>query len=179
MSAQLIQTYSTALYEAGKEADKTTSFEASLEAIKPVFEDEQIMQFFNSPVCSSEEKEAVVVKAFADKVDGKFLDFLKLLAKNDRLSLLPEIVDNYQECCCSGENVRKGTVTSASVLSPDEQSTITKCIEEKLGFPVALEYSVDAKLGAGIEARVGSYLIEDSLKSGLQRLKDTLKRSAH
>lgn len=179
MSMQLVHSYSTALYEMGQEKNKTANFEQALASLKPVFEDPEVLDFFKSPIYSTEDKEKVINNAVEGKVDKEFLDFLKLLAKNDRLGLLPQIVENYQDCCCTGESTRKGQVVSALELSPEEQQKIKKSIEDKLGFPVTLEFSVDPSLAGGIEARVGSYLIEDSLKSGLRRLNESLKRSAH
>ncbi|MBY0314171.1 MAG: ATP synthase F1 subunit delta [Bdellovibrionales bacterium] len=174
---QLVATYSSALYDLSKDEGKTNRLVEELDGLAPIFQEKEIQQFFASPVTSAQDKEAVLLKALGDKLDKSIVDFLKILAKNNRLALVPEIINAFKETCAmNGKGVRRGEVSSATELSSSEKTSIQQSIEKKLGFPVSLDYKINTELVGGIEAKVGSYVISDSIKSGLTRMTESLKR---
>lgn len=174
---QLVATYSSSLYDLSKDAGTTNRLVEELDALAPIFKEKEVQQFFNSPITSALDKETALLKAIGDKVDKSILDFLKLLAKNNRLGLLPEIIEAFKESCAmSGKGLRRGEVSSATELSASEKSNLQQSIEKKLGFPVSLDFKINPELVGGIEAKVGSYVISDSLKSGITRMNESLKR---
>jgi F-type H+-transporting ATPase subunit delta len=179
MSSQAVQAYATAFYEMSKEGGKANSFADDASSLALAFKDPEILMFFKSPLYSVEDKEAVVAKALGGKVDSLLSDFINLLAKNGRLGLFPSIIEEFKDATSGGKGQKKGEVFSATELSETEKKNLQQSIEKKLGTSVSLGFKVNPDLIGGIEARVGSYIIEDSLKSNLEKLNDSLKRSSH
>lgn len=179
MNSQLVHSYSSALYETSKESNKVESIASALLQLKEVFAEPEISDFFDSPLYTAEDKETLLLKSLGELKDQELIDFLKLLSKNQRLSLLPQIAEMFQMESEDSQQKKKGQATSARALTEGEQQEIQKNVSTKLGFEVDLSFDVDPVLSGGVEIRVGSYLIEDSLQSGLRRLNESLKRSAH
>jgi F-type H+-transporting ATPase subunit delta len=179
MSSQVVQSYASAFYEMASEAGKATNFLADVEQLIPVFKDPEVVAFFKSPLFSAGDKEKVIEQTVGGKLDATLADFLKLLAKNGRLGLFPQIIDEFKEASSGGKGAMRGEVFSSAELSETEKQNIKAAIEKKLKTQVNLEYKVNPDLIGGIEAKVGSYIIEDSLSSNLRNLNDSLKRSAH
>jgi len=179
MSTQVVQSYATAFYEMANEAGKATRFVDEIEALKPVFSDPAIVSFFKSPLFSSNEKEKLVEEALQGKTDAELIDFIKLLARNGRLGFLSEIIEEYKQSCTGDQGIKKGEVLSATALTDAEKKNLQEAIEKKLNTKLQLDFKTSPQILGGIEARVGSYIIEDSLKSNLQKLNDSLKRSSN
>lgn len=179
MNSQAVQSYATAFYEMTQENGKNGRLIEDALSLVTVFKDPEVVSFFKSPLYTLQDKEAVIAQALGGKVDEMLSDFLKLLARNGRLNLLPQIIEEFRDAAQGGKGQKKGEVSSATELSDAEKKSLQQAIEKKLGSAVSLEFKVNPELMGGIEARVGGYVIEDSLKANLEKLNDSLKRSTH
>lgn len=179
MSQQVVQSYANAFYEMANEAGKANRFSEEIDSLLPVFRDSEIVQFFKSPLFTSADKEAVVESALGGKADADLVDFIKLLARNGRLSYLSQIIEEFKESFTGGKGTKKGEVLSAEDLSDTEKKNLQDAIEKKLNMKVQLDFKTSKDILGGIEARVGSYIIEDSIKSNLKKLNESLKRSSN
>lgn len=175
----VVQSYASAFYDMAQETGKTNRFVEEVDALIPVFKDPEILAFFKSPIIPTQEKEAVITAAVGSKLDDVLADFIKLLAKNGRLALFPEIIEQFKESCGGASGAKRGDVFTSSELSDVEKQNIKDAIQKKLGFDVNLDFKLKPELMGGLEAKVGSYIIEDSLQSNLRKLNDSLKRSSH
>jgi F-type H+-transporting ATPase subunit delta len=179
MSSQIVQSYATAFCEMAQEEGKVNRFIEEIEMLVPVFKDPEVTSFFKSPIFSAMDKEAVVTKALGGgSLDPVMSDFIKLLAKNGRLHLFQEIILQFKDSCAGQKGVR-GEIFISEDMSSAEKENIQKAIEKKLDTHLQAEFTVDKSLCGGVEARVGSYIIEDSLKSNLQKMGESLKRSSN
>jgi F-type H+-transporting ATPase subunit delta len=103
-----------------------------------------------------------------------FTRFLRLLADNRRLALLPEIAGLYEELRAEAERVVKATVTSATPLPADELDTIKAALRKRFGREVDVDTAVDASLIGGAVIDAGDVVIDGSLKGKLERLQAAL-----
>ncbi len=179
MSQQVVQSYANAFFEMANEAGKANRFSEEIEAILPLFRETEIVQFFKSPIFSSADKESVVEAALGGKADTDLVDFIKLLARNGRLGFLSQIIEEFRESCSGGKGLKKGEVFSAEELPESEKKSLQEAIEKKLNMKLQLEFKTSKEIMGGIEARVGGYIIEDSIKSNLKKLNESLKRSSN
>ncbi|MCB9072668.1 MAG: ATP synthase F1 subunit delta [Bdellovibrionaceae bacterium] len=179
MSSQVVQSYASAFCEMAQEQGKVNRFIEEVQGIIPVFKEKDVMSFFKSPLFSSSEKEDVVTKALGSTaMDPVMADFIKLLAKNGRLHLFAQIIEEFQGSC-AGQRGARGEISISQEMPAAEKEQIQKAIEKKLSMPIQAEFKVDKNLHGGVEAKVGSYIIEDSLRSNLQKMGETLKRSSN
>jgi F-type H+-transporting ATPase subunit delta len=99
-----------------------------------------------------------------------------LITKNNRISEIPTIAAAYKAKVAQEMGVESGTVCSASELNETEKTEVKALIEKKLAKKVELTFTVDPKMIGGIEAKVGSFIFEHSIKTHMQKLNDFITR---
>jgi F-type H+-transporting ATPase subunit delta len=103
-------------------------------------------------------------------VDPGFRQFLRVLAENRRLRLLPEVAGLYEQLRAEAERVVKATVTSAVVLAPEQLAQLRDSLRRRFGREVELSAAVDPALIGGAVVDAGDVVIDGSLRSKLGRL---------
>lgn len=175
--SQLAERYSSALFEVTQKKGNTTECLETLKALKEsLLTNKDVFQVLTTPLISDSDKVAVLKSGIGQGLNEELTTFFELLAKNNRLADLPSIVTALQERSDLEMGVESGKVRSAMELSESEQQEVKKKIEDKLNKKVDLEFVVDPKMIGGIEAKVGSYIFEDSIKSHMQKLNDFITR---
>ena len=99
---------------------------------------------------------------------------LVLLAKNGRISLLPELAAAYGQRLLAHQNIVRAEVTSAAPLSPEKTRALEESLSEVTGKKVELSVSVDPSLLGGVVATIGSTVYDGSVRTQLQRMRQEL-----
>ena len=110
-----------------------------------------------------------------DQLDEKGQNFVKVLAENKRLQVLPEILTLFNEFKAEYDKEIDVDVTSATDLSAKQQEELGASLEKRLARKVKLHCSVEPTLVAGMIIKAGDTVIDGSVKSKLGRLADTLQ----
>jgi F-type H+-transporting ATPase subunit delta len=170
--------YAKALYEAAKEAHVSSEvldqIEKQLETFVSVMAgSKEAKTALQSPVTTTREKTAVV-EELSKKISLTDLtrQFLMLLARKDRLSILPEIREAFNEVRLSQEGGVPGVLVAAEPMSESDISTLAKAFSQKLGKKVAFRVSTDSSLLAGMKVTVNGVTYDGTLRSQLQKLRD-------
>lgn len=139
-------------------------------------ESADLRRLVRSPLFNREEQaralSAILEKAGAKKVTR---NFVLLVAANRRLFALEDIIRNFRALVAAHRNELTATVTSAAVLKDDHVEALKATLKESLGQDVQLELKVDESLIAGLVVKVGSRMIDSSLKTKLSSLKIAMK----
>lgn len=106
--------------------------------------------------------------------DPEFSQFLRVLESYDRLSLLPEISQLFEQARAESEQVVKVTVTSAVALDEAEVDSIMAALRRRFGRDIALARKIDANLIGGAVIDAGDIVIDGSVRGKLERLRSTL-----
>lgn len=96
--------------------------------------------------------------------------FLTVLAENNRLALLPEVSELFEQLRAESERVLKANITSAVVLSDAELSKLTDALKKRFGRDIEVQTSVDASLIGGSIIDTGDLVIDGSVRNKLARL---------
>lgn len=182
MSQTLIATkYARATYELAKEENSQESVLEELRVLKEAIEfDDKVFHELTSHLLPETVRTALVDKLLANfKFNRLTVNLLKLLAHNNRLNTLVDIADIYQSIIDDDMGVIRGTVTSASVLTPEKRESLEKSILNLTKKKPVLAYAEDSSLLAGMVAQVGSYKIDGSVKNQMEQLKHSLTGGAH
>lgn len=100
---------------------------------------------------------------------------LKLMAQNRRLFVLPQLVSRLRELIADERGEVTADVTSAVALSDEQQQRLTATLAEKSGKTVKLNTRVDEGLIGGMIVRLGSQMIDSSIRSKLASLQNVMK----
>lgn len=169
--------YGLALFELASESKALKDVEADLSALSGMLGDSEDLQtLVSSPVFGSEEQLAgISAVAKAAKLSDLTTKFLGVLASNRRLSELASIIRAFEALLANERGEVKAEVASAKALTKTQLSALEKNLKSALGRDVAIEASVDAELLGGLKVKVGSQMIDSSIKTKLDNLAIAMK----
>ncbi len=117
---------------------------------------------------------AIVKNAGVSQIMGNFLN---LLAQKNRANVLPEIATAFQAMVDVERNVCQGVVITAKALSPELLEKTKQTLEKITGKQVVLNTEVDESIIGGMIAKVGDIILDGSIKTQLEGLKESIKGS--
>lgn len=173
----IAERYGLALYELADEAKSLDEVASDLDSLKALIaESDDLSKLLRSPVIDADDKtkaiNTILEQGGANSLTRRFVG---VVAGNDRLFVLADMITAY----LAELSTRRGEVTaeviSARPLNDDQLQQLTESLRAKLGGKVAVEPSVDSSLIGGLVVRVGSRMIDASLKTKLQRLQFAMK----
>ncbi len=169
--------YASALFDLAQGAKDIVGVEKALDGLlKLINGSEDFSGFLKSPVISGDAKSAVIVALVKKaKLKGTTANFLNLVAKNQRLFALPQMISQFKALAAKERGEVHADVTSAQPLSKAHQASLAKALKEKIGKDVTLEQHVDADLIGGLIVKVGSQMIDSSLRTKLTAMKIAMK----
>ena len=173
--------YAKALLAVVKQKGIHTKAYSELQAVAESFEkDAAINAYFQNPMISATQKVAAVKAAFAGKgLSEEVFNTLVLLAEKNRIHLLPEVAQAFQDFLDIEEGITRGTVRSAQPLTADAQKELEAKVSKILNKKIVLTYQQDPKLLGGAVATVGGWTFDDSIETHLTKLNEELNRRAN
>jgi len=173
----LAHRYAVALYDLADEQSQIDAVAEDLNGLAGLMDDsEDFARFVRSPVLKAEEQSAGIT-AIADKAGLNPLtkNFLGIVAKNRRIFALPAMITAYNAILAERRGQTTAEVTTAQELSDAQRTALTDALKKAAGQSVAITSKVDPSILGGLIVKVGSRMIDSSLKSKLQRLKLSMK----
>ena len=175
----LAKRYAKALFVVGTEenalddyADSLKAF-AELYATTPEVKDGLTNRLYPADVRTKVMAEVVKAAGMSEIMSN----FLNLLAEKDRASVLPEIAETFQAMVDDVRNVCQGTVVSATELPTALQDKTKETLEKITGKQIVLTTEIDPSIIGGIIAKVGDLVLDGSIKTQLEGLKESIKGS--
>ncbi|MEI6485436.1 MAG: F0F1 ATP synthase subunit delta [Sphingomonadales bacterium] len=177
MATGLSGRYARALFALAIEGRALGAVEASLASLKAALaESADLKELVSSPLVGRGAAGAAVA-AVADSlgVDGLTRNFLGVLAANRRLALLPAVIRDFAALNAARKGEVTATVTAAHKLTAAQQKALAAKLKAGIGRDVALDVTVDPSILGGLVVRVGSRMIDSSLKTRLDTLGQALR----
>ena len=174
---QIARPYASALFDLAASENQLASVETGLSDISRLIgESADFSRFLRSPVITSDTKahalDALLAKANTNPLVA---NFLKLVAKNGRLFALDQIIVGFRELAAKARGEVTADVTSAAPLTSGQVEALAATLKAKIGKIVTLNQFVDASLIGGLQVKVGSQLIDSSIKTKLAAMKIAMK----
>jgi len=101
--------------------------------------------------------------------------FLKVLAENQRLGVLPEILARFEGLKSEAERTLDAVLTSASAVSDTQLQRIIDSLSKRFGRQIRLAVQLDPTLIGGARLQVGDRVIDGSVRTGLDKLATALR----
>lgn len=174
---QIARPYAAALYDLAQGENTVEGVEAGLNSIAQLAgESQDFERFLRSPVISADVKAAAIETILAQaEVHPTVANFVKVVARNGRLFALPTIIKSFRALAAQGRGEIAAEVTSAAPLSKSQLADLAKTLKGKIGKTVTLSEHVDPSLIGGLVVKVGSRMIDSSLKTKLTAMKIAMK----
>src|SRR6185295_17783941 len=135
-----------------------------------VVADPRVRSLLGSPHVTAAQLSELVNGIVGSTLDEHGRNFVTLLAQNRRLGFLPEIAALFERMKSEVENAVDVDVTSATALTPDQQTRYAAALQKKLGRSVRLHTKIDQSLLGGAVLKAGDLVIDGSIKGRLERL---------
>ena len=169
--------YATALFDLGLEEKALEQIEDDLnrfgEALDAV---EDLQLLVKSPMLSAEEQGRALAAVLDElKIEGLTKNFLLLVSKNRRLFATPDMIAAFHSMLATHRGEMSATVTAASQLTDTQVTALKQALKSALGKDVTLDQRVDPSLIGGLIVKVGSRMIDTSLRTKLNSLKHAMK----
>ena len=177
MLTQIARPYAAALFDLAKSEGAVDAVESGLASIQKLAdESEDFRRFLRSPVIGAEAKSVAVEAILAkSKTNATVANFVKVVARNGRLFALPAIIKAFSALVAAERGEVSADVTSAAALSSAQLKSLADTLKAKIGKTVTLNEHVDPSLIGGLVVKVGSQMIDSSLKTKLQAMKIAMK----
>jgi F-type H+-transporting ATPase subunit delta len=169
--------YATALFELASEANALDKVEGDLSRFGEALDAApDLARLVGSPVFTADEQ-ARALAAVLDKlgIDGLTRNFLLLLAKNRRLFAVTDTARAFRAMLARHRGEMSASVISAETLTEAQIAALKQALKAALGKDVLLETRIDPALLGGLVVKVGSRMIDTSLRTRLNSLKVAMK----
>jgi F-type H+-transporting ATPase subunit delta len=173
----LANRYATALFELASERKALEQVEGDLASLdRAIGETADLARLISSPIVSREEQ-ARAMGALADQLGLSDIvkNFLGVLAERRRLGALPAMIAEFNRRLAAHRGEETAEVTSAVPLDESQLASVKDAVAAYAGRPVQLSASVDPGLLGGLVVRIGSRMIDASLKTKLQHLELSMR----
>ena len=177
IQAGLAGRYATALFELARDERQLEAVGASLATLRQTLRDsEDFRELTQSPAISREQATgAVAATAEAMRLDPITTNFVGVLAQNRRLAQLGNIIRVFNILASRHRGETTAEVTSAHPLTDDQVAALKTNLKTRLGRDVAVDLNVDPTILGGLVVKVGSQMIDGSIRTKLNSLAHAMK----
>jgi F-type H+-transporting ATPase subunit delta len=173
----MAQRYAAALLELAEEKHALDAVSADLGALGRMIADSSDLQtVITSPLMDrADQSRAIGAVVKAAGLGDLTQRFVGLVAANRRLFALPAIIRAFQKMLADKRGEVAAEVTAAHPLTDAQKAAVSEAIKRVVGGKVSIDMKVDASLLGGLIVRVGSRMIDGSVKTKLQKLQLAMK----
>jgi F-type H+-transporting ATPase subunit delta len=171
--------YAQALYELGVEQGNLPALTEEVRRVSAVYSGSQeLRSILENPVVEEHARKEILGEILGRLgVGATTQNTVKLLAERRRLLVLPYLSRALERLTDERTGVVRATVTTAAQLPEGYYSKLKEQLEASLGKKVLLERELDPSLLGGVVTRIGDRVIDGSLRTRLQRMRQTLLTS--
>jgi len=167
--------YAKAAFEYALDSQTVSEWASMLSFVAQAVSNDEVAAHITNPALSSEEKGQVLLKVGEGHLVDKVQNFIKLLARNNRLESLPAIQERFDVLKANFDKTVEVEVVSASALNDEQLQRLTDKLTTKLGRKVNIETQVDSSMIGGLVIRAGDMVIDGSIRGKLNKLSETLR----
>ena len=178
VSSGLSGRYAKAIYELAEEKKILTKIVDDFMRLKKLLkESDTLFNLIKSPAISKSEKQNSILKILNKaKAQKLTIKFFGTLANNGRLILINEVIDKFLSEVSRINGEVKAEITSSFKLDQDQEKNVVAAISEATGHKkIILSANVDQSLIGGLIVKIGSKMIDNSLKTKLNRLEIAMR----
>ncbi|UWR23122.1 F0F1 ATP synthase subunit delta [Sulfitobacter sp. S190] len=177
ISTGIAERYATAVYDLAKEADKVKAIETDLTALNDALTtSDDFRALIHSPIYTRDQQ-ASAIAALSTKMNLSPMmgNTLALMAQKRRLFVVPQLVQTLRDIIAEDKGEVTADVTSAKALTKTQADKLAKSLKASTGKTVTLNQTVDESLIGGLVVKVGSKMIDTSIRSKLNSLQNAMK----
>ena len=167
--------YAEAAFRLADAQGKLAEWSVALANLAAVAADERVRAAIGDPNLSAAKVAGHFISILSGKLSGEAENFVRVLADNRRLELLPAIRAQYEALRNQREGLIEADVFSAFELDGAQLADLVAHLERKTGRKVKARVQLDKELIGGIKVVLGDKVIDGSVRAQLGALENALK----
>ena len=169
--------YATAIFELAREGKKLPALGKDVDALDAaLMVSDELRALISSPVYSRDQQGAAIAAiAKKMKLSQNMAGTLGLMAQKRRLFALPQLLDALRAAIAEHKGEVTADVTAAKAMTKAQQDKLAKSLKASIGKDVKINMAVDETLIGGLIIKVGSKMIDTSIRSRLNALQNSMK----
>ena len=180
MMASMAGRYAAALFELAKDQKQLDQVAGDLDSFGRMLDgSDELRRLVRSPVISAEDQ-GRALGALLDKaqIGGLTANFFRLIARKRRLFAAVDMIKGFRALLARERGEVSADVTSAHPLTSEQLTLLSDSLKAQVGKNVKIATRVDPNLLGGLIVKVGSRMIDSSLRTKLDNLKVAMKGTA-
>lgn len=177
MASGVAKRYADAVFSLGKENGTLDKWSADLTVMGEIMSEPSVAAYLNSPSVSRQKKTALIDKAL-ENAQPEARNLMRMLAERQRLDIVPELIDQFQQSMLAERGIAVANVTTAVELPEAELERIREQLGKVVNKQIEMRVTVDPAIIGGMVAQVGDTLIDSSVSNQLRRLRERLTATA-
>ena len=166
--------YAKAAFEVAMADNGLENWSNMLAVVAAVTQDDAVASMLSSPALASEQLAQSLIDICDEELDSKAQNFIRLLAENKRLTLLPEISNLFDILKADQEKSVDVEITTAFEISSDVSKKLAQALKTRLQRDINLSTRVNQSLIGGAVIRAGNTVIDNSVRGKLSKLAELM-----
>ena len=167
--------YAEAVFKLADAQDRRAEWSAALANLAAVAADGRVRAAIGDPSLSAARVAGLFIAILAGRLAGEAENFVRVLAENQRLELLPLIRAQYEQLKNEREGIVEAEIASAFELTPAQLAELVARLESRTGRKVKAAVRLEPELIGGVKVVLGDKVIDGSARAQLGALETALK----
>jgi F-type H+-transporting ATPase subunit delta len=166
----LARPYAEAVFRLAQGENDLAGWSSRVATLAAIVSDAQVARLNADPAVSVDRVAGLIIDVAGASLGERGSNFVKVLAENGRLALLPEISAQFETLKANAEGTVEATITSAQALTQSQIDDLVAGLKAKFNRAVSVQVAVDPELIGGAVIAIGDQVIDGSVKGRLQRM---------
>ncbi len=172
----LARPYAKAIFELAQEQGDLAGWSDQLELLSVIAATNETLSFISNPQISDADVVDLISAVAGDNLSAEAGNMVRLLVRNGRVEVLPEIYRAYVVLKDEAESIIEAQMTTASNIDDSQKQQFAEVLQKNLGRTVKLDFDVDEDLIGGAVIRAGDWVVDGSVKAQLEQLVSAIGR---
>ena len=174
-SVTIARPYAQAVFRLARETGALDVWAARLQRLAMIAEDPEMAKVVGNPKFSASQIAELFTSLSGESGDRELVNLIALLAENERLGVLAQISEIYEQLKSGDEGVKEAMITSAYPLDDAQLNHLIKELEAHFATRLEPRIDIDAGLIGGVRVAVGDQVLDASVRGKLDAMATALK----
>ena len=167
--------YAEAVFKLAKEKDALLAWSDMLKVISQVTSFEQVQALVSNPGITADKLLKIILDICGSKLNDEGKNLVALLIENNRIEVLPQLSDLYEQLKAQQEGVLEANIVSAYAISEKQLEKLVSVLEKKFKCKIKAKVNIDPELIGGVKVVIGDEVIDSSVRGKLETMSVALK----
>ena len=174
-SVTIARPYAQAVFRLARESQALTAWSDRLQRLALIAQDAEMAKVVGNPKFSAGQVADLFVSLSGEPDSQELASFIGVLAENERLDVLMQIQEIYEQLKGEDEGVKDALVTSAYPLDDVQLKNLMSQLETHFGSKLQPRVELDVALIGGVKVAVGDQILDASVRGKLEAMSTALK----